>query len=854
MITLTINEKEIRLDKSVTILKAAQQAGIRIPTLCNHELLKPFGGCRLCVVEVERMPKLMTSCTLMAADGMVVRTESDAIAGVRRAILEFLLINHPLDCPVCDKAGECELQDAVMQYGPPSGRFIEEKRKVRESHDDPILARNMERCIVCTRCVRMCEDVQGASAISMIDRGGRTVVEPFSSRSFNCEYCGNCITACPVGSILSRLYIHSYRPWQMDKEVETICGYCGVGCSFVVQVRDESIKRVIPKMGLGMNNGLLCSKGRFGYGFIEDSGRLKTPLIRKGDVLVESTWDEALDLVADKLMKIKDSYGGGAIGGVASARCTNEDNYVFQKFMRVVCGTNNIDSISRTGYAAAQKYFEGLLGQGITANIIGGIKRSDMALVLGGDPTSVNPVLGLSIRAAAKAGADVAVIGHAPGLERYKTINILPPLFKEADLLEALLVEIFRAKCNCGEDHTIDRAVREFAKDYSGKMEIHGFEELKNKLLKSGSITIIFGMDLVQRTDGHRALFAIAGLTHILEARLYLLSERPNEQGLIDAGCVPDMLPGGRPLGIPDFRRRYEDAWKRPIPDTEGMTLMEMIEGAKKGDIKALYVMGDNPAFNLPGRTFINEALGSLDFLVVQDIFLTETAEFADVVLPALGWPEKSGTYTNLERRIQLLQKAVENTSGMDDWSIISKLSGRMGYKMLYQEAENVMDEISRVSPLYRNLGYKEISRKECLWPYNGGPLRGEAKDIKIIKERSSDFDSELYLALDKPLFHSGSISQRSPGLKDISPEPRLRIGVRLAEKMSLKDGDNVIISAESGSIGARVTIDARVNGNVVLMSNNFREKGALGIMGYKLDPVTKAPGTEGCAVTLRKG
>lgn len=854
MITLTINEKEIRLDKSVTILKAAQQAGIRIPTLCNHELLKPFGGCRLCVVEVERMPKLMTSCTLMAADGMVVRTESDAIAGVRRAILEFLLINHPLDCPVCDKAGECELQDAVMQYGPPSGRFIEEKRKVRESHDDPILARNMERCIVCTRCVRMCEDVQGASAISMIDRGGRTVVEPFSSRSFNCEYCGNCITACPVGSILSRLYIHSYRPWQMDKEVETICGYCGVGCSFVVQVRDESIKRVIPKMGLGMNNGLLCSKGRFGYGFIEDSGRLKTPLIRKGDVLVESTWDEALDLVADKLMKIKDSYGGGAIGGVASARCTNEDNYVFQKFMRVVCGTNNIDSISRTGYAAAQKYFEGLLGQGITANIIGGIKRSDMALVLGGDPTSVNPVLGLSIRAAAKAGADVAVIGHAPGLERYKTINVLPPLFREADLLEALLVEIFRAKGNCGEDHTIDRAIREFAKDYSGKMEIHGFEELKNKLLKGDSITIIFGMDLVQRADGHRALFAIAGLTHILEARLYLLSERPNEQGLIDAGCVPDMLPGGRPLGIPDFRRRYEDAWKRPIPDTEGMTLMEMIEGAKKGDIKALYVMGDNPAFNLPGRTFINEALGPLDFLVVQDIFLSETAEFADVVLPALGWPEKSGTYTNLERRIQLLQKAVENTSGMDDWSIISKLSGRMGYKMLYQEAENVMDEISRVSPLYRNLSYKEISRKECLWPYNGGPLRGEAKDIKIIKERSSDFDSELYLALDKPLFHSGSISQRSPGLKDISPEPRLRIGVRLAEKMSLKDGDNVIISAESGSIGARVTIDARVNGNVVLMSNNFREKGALGIMGYKLDPVTKAPGIEGCAVTLRKG
>jgi NADH-quinone oxidoreductase chain G len=854
MITLTINEKEMRLDKPVTVLKAAQQAGIKIPTLCNHKLLKPFGGCRLCVVEVERMPKLMTSCTLMAADGMVVNTESDNIALVRRAILEFLLINHPLDCAVCDKAGECELQDAVMQYGPPSGRFIEEKRKVRESHDDPILARNMERCIVCTRCVRMCEDVQGASAISMFDRGGRTVVEPFSSKSFNCEYCGNCITACPVGSILSRLYMHSYRPWQMDKEVETICGYCGVGCSFVAQIRDESIKRVIPKTGLGMNNGLLCSKGRFGYGFIEDPGRLKTPLIKKGNVLVESTWDEALDLIADKLMKIKDSHGGGAIGGIASARCTNEDNYVFQKFMRMACGTNNIDSISRTGYATAQKYFESLLGQGITANIIGGIKRSDMVLVLGGDPTSVNPVLGLSIRAAGKGGAEVAVIGHAPGLARYKTIKISPPLFKEADLLEALLVEVFRAKGNLGEEYAIDRTVRELAQEYSGKIDIHGFEELKNKLLKSDSITIIFGMDLVQRSNGHRMLFATAGLTHLLEARLYLLSERPNEQGLIDSGCVPDILPGGRPLGIPDFRRRYEDAWRRRVPDAKGMTLMEMIEGAKKGDIKALYIMGDNPVFNLPDRTFINEALGSLDFLVVQDIFLTETAELADVVLPALGWPEKSGTYTNLERRIQLLQKAVENTSGMDDWSIIAKLSSKMGYKMLYTDAENVMDEIKRVSPLYRNLSYKEISEKECLWPYNGEPLRGEAKDIKVIKERSRDYDAELYLALDKPLFHSGSISQRSPGLKDISPEPRLKAGNRLAEKLNLKEGDNVIISTDKGSISARISIDACVNGNVVLMSNNFKEKGALGIMGYQLDPVTKAPGIEGCAVILRKG
>ncbi|MCK5505590.1 MAG: molybdopterin-dependent oxidoreductase, partial [Thermodesulfovibrionia bacterium] len=389
MITVTINKKDVRLDKQVTVLQAAREAGIKIPTLCNHELLQPHGGCRLCVVEVERMPKLQNSCTLLAADGMVIRTESEEISKVRRGILELLLINHPLDCPYCDKAGECELQDMVDKYGPTVGRYREEKRKVPESHKDHILARNMERCVVCTRCVRMCNSVQGASAIAVIGRGNRSRVEPFSPTSFNCEYCGNCLTVCPVGAILSRLYIHSFRPWQVDKEVETVCSYCGVGCSLVVQIRDDSIKRVIPRMGHGLNKGLLCTRGRFGYEYINSDDRLTVPLVRKNGNLEKSTWSEALSIIADKLTKVKKESGGASIAGIASPRCSNEDNYIFQKFMRVACGTNNIDSVSRIGFAGAQKYFEDLLGQGITANMIDGLKNSETILVLGGDPTAV---------------------------------------------------------------------------------------------------------------------------------------------------------------------------------------------------------------------------------------------------------------------------------------------------------------------------------------------------------------------------------------------------------------------------------------------------------------------------------
>ncbi|HDH04215.1 MAG TPA: NADH dehydrogenase (quinone) subunit G [Nitrospirae bacterium] len=854
MITLTINEKEVTLDKPVSVLEAARQAGIKIPTLCYHEALKPFGGCRLCVVEVERMPKLQTACTLMSADGMIVKTESEVISRVRRGILEFLLINHPLDCPYCDKAGECELQDLVNKYGPTVGRYKEEKRKVPESHKDHIFARNMERCVVCTRCVRMCNDVQGASAISMMGRGNHTRMEPFSADSFNCEYCGNCLTVCPVGAILSRLYIHSFRPWQVDSEVKTICSYCGVGCSLVAQVRDDSIKRVIPEMGLGVNKGLLCSRGRFGYEFINSRERLKTPLIRKKGRLEESTWSEALNLVAEKLSEIKKTEGGSAIAGIASPRCSNEDNYIFQKFMRMACGSNNIDSVSRTGFAAAQKYFEELMGQGITANIIEGLKNSEVIFVVGGDPTSVNPILGLSIREASRRGAKIVVLGNAKGLERFKNVQVIPPVFKEADALEELLAGVSGARGVRGEKPDIDRGISALSGKYSGKSDIGGLEELKNALLDSPSTAIVFGMDLVQRADGHRAIFAVAGLTYLLEARLYLLSEKPNEQGLIDAGCVPDMLPGARPLNIHDFKTKFETAWGGAIPDKNGMTLLEIIEGAKNRDIKALYIMGENPVFNLPDGPFVKEALGSLDFLVVQDIFTTETAEFADVVLPALGWSEKAGTYTNLERRIQLQKKAVNALSGMEDWKIITEVSCKMGYKMAYSEAEDIMDEIAEVSPLYRDLSYREIGKGNCLWPYHGEPLRGEIHELPAMAESSSgNYGADFYLALEKPLFHSGTLSRRSPALMKICPEPTLKISSAAAEKLRLQEGDRVQVSTSVGSVEVAVSIDESIKDNKVLLSNNFEGKGVFSLLTYKLDPVTKAPGIEGCEVRIEK-
>ncbi len=852
MISITINGTVIQLDGPMTVLKAARQAGIKIPTLCNHDLLKPYGGCRLCVVEVERMPKLQNACTLLASDGMVINTEAENISKARRGILELLLINHPLDCPYCDKAGECELQDLVEKYGPSVGRYTEEKRKAPESHEDKIFARNMERCVVCTRCVRMCDTVQGASAIDIVGRGNRSRMEPFSSASFDCEYCGNCLTVCPVGAILSRLYIHSYRPWQIDKEIKTICPYCGVGCSLVTQVRDNLIKRIIPKFELGLNNGLLCSRGRFGYEFVNTPGRLKHPLIKKNNRLEQSTWDEAFAFVAEKLVEIRDTAGGKAISGIASPRCTNEDNYVFQKFMRMACRTNNIDSVSRTGFGAAQKYVEDILGQGITANLIAGLRNSSTILVAGGDPTAVNPILGLAIRAAARNGAKIAVLGNAKGLEKFKPLRVVPPIFREPEVLEAVLSEISKVKGPRGEKPAVDRKINTLSGKAYNMKELQGFNELKEILLESSSVSIVTGMDLVQRTDGHRALFAIAGLTYLLEARLYLLSGKPNEQGLIDMGCQPDMLPGGRPVDIVDFKRKFESSWNGQIPEDKGLTIMEMIDGMKAGDIKALYVMGENPVFNLPDSSSVRDALKSLDLLIVQDMFFTDTAKLADVVFPAAGWSEKKGTYTNLERRIQLLNKIVD-TPAIDDWRIISGISEKMGYKMNYSKAENVMEEIAGISPLYRDLTYKEIERGDCLWPYNGEPLRGELKEIPSIDCDRPEYEAESYLGLEDVLFHSGTLSTKSSALRQICPEPSLKIGADHAEKLGVKDGDTVNISTGQGNIDVQVSIEAFINDNKVLLGNNFEGKGAYSLMGYSIDPVTKAPGTDGCEVLIKR-
>lgn len=860
MITVTINGKEIRLEKPVSILEVAEMHGIKIPHFCYHPLLEKWGGCRMCLVEVEKMPKLQTSCTLSVTDGMVVRTESDEILKVRKAMLEFLLINHPLDCPYCDKAGECTLQDLTIKYGASGGRFEEGKRKHPENIDDPLIVRNMERCISCTRCVRMCDGVQGASAISMVNRSNKTFVEPFSGGRYNCEYCGNCLTVCPVGAIMSRLHRYAYRPWMMEEEVTTVCSYCGVGCSMVLQIRENRIIRATPKPETGINKGILCAKGYFGYGYTQNSKRLTSPLIRKNWKLEPATWDEALTFVTIRLKDIRGKWGSESIGGIASARCTNEENYLFQKLMRAGLGTNNIDSVVRVGFGIAQRYIEEILGYGATANIISGIPKSEGVIVIGGDPTHINPVLGVQVREAFRRGARVFTIGYTPGLERFRTHTISTHPFTEATLLGGIMSELVRLKGFQGDNKAFESRIKEFKGVSFENVErvcgVNGddLKRVTKDLSTIPSISLIIGPDIVQRSDVRTNLFLLTAIAYILNARIYLLSERPNEQGVIDMGCLPDTLPGGRPLDIESFRRREEELWGHEIPSKSGLTLLEMIEAANSGSLKAIYIMGENPVFNLPDSTFIMEALEKLEFLVVQDIFMTETAEIADVVLPSLGWAEKEGTYTNIERRIQRLRKAIEK-QGMEDWMIISEIGKRLGLKMPYNSSLDIINEIAKVSPLHTGLSYDDIDKGFDLWPYKGTPLRHKpgTGDWPLIDPWTPQGKDKLYLSIERHMFLSGTMSRHSTALNNIYQSPYAKINLDVAARLGLRDGEPVTIKTERGQIVLPIKIEKGIPDSTVLLTNNFREKGAMGLIPFKIDPVTKTPSIEGCEITIVK-
>lgn len=718
MPTLTIDNKIVTVPSGATILDAAIAAGSRVPTLCHDDKLHPYGACRICMVEVMGTPRRMVaSCTTPAANNMVIETMSPAVIEARKAVLEFLLINHPLDCPVCDKAGDCRLQDLVHEYGLGASKFDEEKRQLPPDLSSAVIERNANRCILCGKCVRICKEQNAVAALAFTRRGGKSRISTSCDRPLECEFCGECVEICPVGALSSKQFKHKARTWSLEETLST-CLYCGNGCPIKLLTRKGRVVRVSPA-----RNNYLCARGRFGWDAVHHEERLLVPKMRKDGVLVDCTWGEALSHIAVELKKIKEKRGAAAIGGLGSIRTTNEDNYVFQKFMRSVIGTNNVDLLARLKMPRG-------LNTAIFSAELASLGESDVILVLDPDVAEINPLTGIEIaRAINQKGRDLILLNSGPGkLNRIASVKL------KAGSAEIALSELIAA----------------IGGDARAKSE--GIAEAVSLLMKARTISIVLPAELSPVVvDRAQYLARLLGQTTFLP-----LIRRGNLQGALDMGVLPDYYPGYREINP---------------PETQGMNAVEMLRAAAAGTLGALYIMGDDPIGNSPE---IFDMLKSLDLLVVQDIFLTATAKLADVVLPAASFVEKSGTVTNLERRLRSLAQAEEPLGeSKPDWMILQDLARTMGVPMTYASAAEIMNEIRTVVPAYNTLTVG------ACWPRELSPALETGAGLSLSDDTL--LKRELITA-DRLLFSSGSMISRS---REIGTLSRMKTAERKASHRS---------------------------------------------------------------------
>jgi NADH-quinone oxidoreductase subunit G len=652
-VNLTVDGKKVTAPAGSLLIEACKSVGIEVPSFCYYPGLSLQGACRMCVVKIEKMPKLQTACTTVVTEGMVVSTDHDEVRQARKGIVELLLGNHPLDCPVCDAGGECELQDMTFSYGAHESKFVEIKNHREEQQWSPVVYFDRPRCILCYRCVRVCGEGMDVWALGVHNRHSGSVIAPNQEDHLECEECGMCIDICPVGALTSGAYRYKTRPWEM-KHVSTVCTHCGDGCRTTLGVRRADsgmeIVRGDNRDKSGMNGDFLCIKGRYAFDFAHGEERLTQPLIRKDGKLTPATWEEAFELIGKRFAAIRDKDGGHSIGVIGSTHTTNEENYLLSKFARVVLKTNNIDHHRTADFPALAAALQGKPSR--TASMRD-VLNAPAILLIGNDPTNQHPLLGWQIRTNVRLRrAKLYVINSAPIKLRKQSVGFgLLPAGAEAKAVAFL----------GGDDSQLDSLVTE-------KTSREAWVSLREKIRGDQNLVIVFGSELRGQDVQKLANFA----SSLSGARLISLGDYANSRGAADIGLYPDLLPGYQPMSA---NSNFQQEWGT-LPTDTGLTLPEMVEAAKAGKLKALYVVGSNPV----GRLGIDPFLFSKSFVVVQDMFLTETATIADVVLPAANAYEKSGTVTNTAGDLQLVKKAGEVTGTKPDFEMIVRIADAMGF------------------------------------------------------------------------------------------------------------------------------------------------------------------------------
>jgi NADH-quinone oxidoreductase subunit G len=651
-VNLTVDGKKLTAPAGTLLIEACKSVGIEVPSFCYYPNLSLQGACRMCLVKIEKMPKLQTACTTVVGEGMIVTTDSEEIKQARKSMLELLLGNHPLDCPVCDAGGECELQDMTFSYGAAESKFMEAKNHKEEQQWSPVVFFDRPRCILCYRCVRVCGEGMDVWALGVQNRGVSSLIAPNNGDHLECEECGMCIDICPVGALTSGAYRYKTRPWEM-KHVSTVCTHCSDGCKTTLGVRRSDTGMEIVRGDIrdksGTNGDFLCIKGRYAFDFANHEDRLKQPLIRKNGKLVPSTWEEAFELVGKKFAEIRDKDGGAAIGVVGSTRTTNEEAYLLSKFARTVLKTNNVDHHRTADFPALATTLRGK--QDATAGMAD-VFTAPAILLIGNDPTEQHPLLAWQIRNNVRLHRAKLYVINSQSIKLRRQSTSFTQIAEGTEGKVAAFLAGNDGVAGVLSDSTTNR---------------DAWVALRDKLRAEQNLVVIFGSE-VRGND----VAVLAGFASTVPgAKIISLADYSNSRGAADMGLYPDLLPGYHPVsGGTEFHKEWAE-----IPQAPGLDTPGMIEAAKAGKLKALYVVGSNPV----GRLHIDPFALSKSFVVVQDMFLTETAVIADVVLPAANAYEKAGTMTNTCGDIQLVKKAGEISGTKPDFEMIVRIADAMG-------------------------------------------------------------------------------------------------------------------------------------------------------------------------------
>jgi formate dehydrogenase major subunit len=889
-VTLTIDGQAVSVPAGTSIMRAAVEAGIGVPKLCATDNLKAFGSCRLCLVQVDGRRGYPASCTTPAEEGMKVTTQNAKLADLRRGVMELYISDHPLDCLTCSANGDCELQDMAGAVGLREVRYGyggENHTHQPKDTSNPYFQFDPSKCIVCSRCVRACDEVQGTLALTIAGRGFSSKVSPGQMESFmesECVSCGACVQACPTATLIEKTVVDAGTP---DHEVITTCAYCGVGCSFKAELKGSQVVRMTPNKNGHANHGHSCVKGRFAWGYATHKDRITKPMIRKQitDPWQEVTWDEAINYAASEFKRIQAQYGKDSIGGIASSRCTNEEAYLMQKVVRAGFGNNNIDTCARVCHSPTGFGLKTTLGESAGTQDFDSIRDTDVVFVIGANPTDGHPVFASHMKRRLREGARLIVadprqidLVRSPHIKADYHLKLRPgtnvalvTAMAHVIVTEGLANDAFAtARCEVEsyaqwkEFVARDEHSPEATESITGVPadEVRGAARL---YATGGNGAIYYGLGVTEHSQGSTTVLGIANLAMATGnigregVGVNPLRGQNNVQGSCDMGSFPHEFPGYRHVLDDTVRGMFETAWGVSLESEPGLRIPNMFDAALDGSFKGLYLEGEDIAQSDPNTQHVESALAAMECIVVQDLFLNETARFAHVFLPGSSFLEKNGTFTNAERRISRVRKAMPALAGMEDWEVTVALANALGYPMKYSHPSEIMDEIARLTPTFTGVSYARIDELESIqWPCNdaaptGTPVmhitefvRGKGKFMLteyVATEEKVNRKYPLILTTGRILsqYNVGAQTRRTSNV-DWHEEDRLEIHPHDAEERGVKEGDWVGIVSRAGETTLRARITERVQPGVVYTTFHHPESGANVITTENSDWATNCP------------